>query len=169
MVQPRTEEPWCCQHERPQLSVHRHRSQGGSENLHVDTMRTAEAIVDMRSCWLGWDLTARILINCSRARDGRSAGPCVLVLECAQARVGEISCRPEQQDHHHRLSEPAVPPPGHLHTIAEASRAPLRGADGLKPWAILTRRSTSVFQCCLTIGPTLAREIGSGASRPWPC
>ena len=114
MIHPRTEETWCCQHERSQIAADPHGTQCGRETLHVDTMRTAETVVDVRCCWLGWGLTGRVLINGGRAWDGRTVRPRVLVLECAQARIGEIRCRPKQQDHRHRLSEPTVTPRSHL-------------------------------------------------------
>lgn len=120
MVQPRTEKAWSGQHQRAYVAIHRHGRKRRMEALHVDTVRTAEAIVDVRSCWLPWSLAARIVIKYCRAWDGRSGRTRVLVLEGAQARVGEICCRPKQQYHRHRLSEPAVAPPGHLHNYSRS-------------------------------------------------
>lgn len=123
MVQPRTEKAWSRQHQRAYFAVHRYGRKCGEETLHLDTVRTAEAVIDVRSCWLRRNLVARILMKCGRAWHVWSGRARVLVLEGAQARVSEICCRPKQQDHRHRLSEPAVAPPGHLHDYSRSLEA----------------------------------------------
>lgn len=135
--------------------------------MYIDTVRTAEAVVDVRPCWLGWRAVVRVLIQCGRARNGRGGRAQVLVLESAQARIGEICCSPEQQDHRHRLSEPAVAPPSHHHTIAEPSAGRARGGriEALRGYSG-HRRFPMLSISPFTAGRLIERQP---AFRSWLC